>query len=100
MSRKPIFTAHLTEEQQGHVIDALYFLRAKFDNWSPVAKLLRFEPKSLGDVRAKRRSVSPNLTFRIARVVGVGVDDLLAGKFTQPGTCPRCGYRDEREKEA
>jgi hypothetical protein len=33
------------------------------------------------------------MAFRIARLVGVSVDDLVRGKFPEPGTCPRCGYK-------
>lgn len=92
MSQKPICTTYLSPEQQEHVINALYFLRVKFESWKPVARLLRFEEGSLADVRAKRRSVSTNLAFRLAKVIGIGVDDLLAGKWPEPGMCPRCGY--------
>jgi hypothetical protein len=97
MSRKPICTAYLSPDQQEHVINALYFLRVKFENWKPVARLLGFEEASLADVRAKRRSVSTNLAFRLAKVIGIGIDDLLAGKWPEPGMCPRCGYRDIRD---
>lgn len=96
MSTRHISTADLSLEQQEHVINALYFLRVKFEGWKPVAKLLHFEEKSLADVRAQRRGVSANLAFRLAKVVGVGVDDLLAGRWPEPGSCPRCGYHDSR----
>jgi len=97
MSRKPISTESLSLEQQEHVINALYFLRVKFESWRPIAKLLHFEEASLADVRAKRRSVSANLAFRLAKLLGIGVDDLLTGKWPEPGMCPRCGYKDTRD---
>lgn len=67
------------------MINALYFLRIKFEGWKPISKLLHFEEKSLADVRARRRSVSANLAFRLAKLVGVGVDDLIAGRWPEPG---------------
>ena len=90
-------TGHFISEQQEHVINALYFLRVKFETWKPIAKLLHFEEGSLADVRAKRRSVSANLAFRLAKIMGIGIEDLLAGKWPEPGMCPRCGYKDMRD---
>lgn len=79
------------------MINALCFLRVKFESWKPIAKLLHFEEASLADVRAKRRSVSANLAVRLARILGIGIDDLLAGNWPEPGMCPRCGYKDIRD---
>ena len=33
------------------------------------------------------------VAFRLARFINVGIDDLLAGRFPEPGVCPRCAYR-------
>lgn len=38
------------------------------------------------------RSVTPSTAFRVARVLDVAVDDLLAGRFLPPGACPHCGH--------
>jgi hypothetical protein len=35
--------------------------------------------------------VNASLAFRVAKVAGVPVDDVLTGKYPSPGTCPRCG---------
>jgi hypothetical protein len=35
---------------------------------------------------------SPTMAFRVARLAGVGVDDILTGKYPPPGTCPLCGH--------
>jgi hypothetical protein len=32
------------------------------------------------------------VAFRVARLTGVSIDDLLAGKYPPPGTCPHCGH--------
>jgi hypothetical protein len=37
------------------------------------------------------------MAVRVARMVKVGVDDLLVGKFPPPGECPKCGFRDTRD---
>jgi hypothetical protein len=75
----------LTKEEQTHVRTALRFLRARCGGWLPVGKALRM------NVRTLRRPASASLAVRVARFVGVGVDDLLAGRFPPPGTCPYCG---------
>jgi hypothetical protein len=41
--------------------------------------------------------VTPIIAFRIAKFAKVGVDDVLAGRFPEAGTCPRCGHRPEKE---
>ena len=38
-----------------------------------------------------RQGASPTLALRIARLVGVGVDDVLGGKYPPAGVCPHCG---------
>ncbi|MBX3226357.1 MAG: hypothetical protein KIT84_44600 [Labilithrix sp.] len=93
MSYRTISTEVLTLEEQDAVLRGLQFLRAKLGGWKNVAKLVRFKEPTLGDVAGKRRGVSPELAFRVAKVVGVSISDLLEGRWPEPGTCPRCGYR-------
>jgi hypothetical protein len=45
---------------------------------------------------AAGRVVSASMALRIGRFVGVSVDDLLAGRFPPPGTCPYCGHAREK----
>ncbi len=59
--------------------------------WAPIARALHFEESTLQHA-SRDRIVSATLAFRVARLAKVSVDDLLAGKFPSPGTCPRCGY--------
>ncbi len=84
----------LTPNEQENVRKALAFLRARFGGWFQVAKVLRVNDTTVGAM-AKGRTVTPMIAFRIARIVKVGVDDLLAGKFPEPGTCAHCGHRSE-----
>jgi hypothetical protein len=80
----------LTETEQDHVRTALRFLRARAGGWKPMAAALGFKKKTLTNVR-EGQGVSPNLAFRVARLAGVSIDDLLAGKFPPNGACPQCG---------
>ena len=39
-----------------------------------------------------RDAVVPAMAFRVARLVDVGIDDLLAGRCQFPVACPTCGH--------
>lgn len=41
---------------------------------------------------ANRIPISPTMAFRVARMAGVGLDDLLAGRYPVKGMCPHCGH--------
>lgn len=88
----------LTKEEQQHVRAALQFLRRRAGGWLPLAKVLGYQKTSLADI-AKAKTVMPTLAFRVARLAQVSVDDLLAGKFPAPGTCPYCGHVKEDDGE-
>jgi hypothetical protein len=83
----------LTAAEQTHVRTALRFLRARSGTWASLAKVLRYNDTSLSGVACGTKPVSAELAFRVARLAEVGVDDLLAGRFPPPGTCPHCGHR-------
>jgi hypothetical protein len=85
----------LTTQEQAHVRSALKFLRARLGGWQPLAKVLRLGESTLGNVAGGHRAASIIIAFRVARLAKVGVDDVLAGKFPPPGTCPHCGHRAE-----
>lgn len=90
--RRDIYSrADLTPKEQEHVRVALRFLRARVGNWEILAKALRMTAPTLIHVNRERRSASPVLTFRIARLAKVGIDDLLAGKYPAEGACLNCG---------
>jgi DNA-binding XRE family transcriptional regulator len=85
----------LTTQEQGHVRTALKFLRARFGGWRPLAKVLHFGESSVGNMAAGHRTPTIAVAFRIARLVKVPVDDVLAGRFPPAGTCPHCGHRKD-----
>jgi hypothetical protein len=80
----------LAAKEQSNVRAALSFLRFRFGGLAPLAKALRLKETTIGRVR-QGKAVSASLTFRVARLAGVSIDDLLAGRFPAPGTCPHCG---------
>ena len=91
--RRDIYgSADLSRAEQEHVRTALVYLRAVYDgSWEILGKQLHFDAATLIHVVAERRTVSPTMTFRVARLAKVGIDDLLAGKFPPAGTCVNCG---------
>jgi hypothetical protein len=80
----------LTETEQANVRAALRFLRYRAGGWKAMAPVLGFKKKTLTNV-SEGRAVSANMAFRVARLAGVPVDDLLTGKFPLPGACAHCG---------
>jgi hypothetical protein len=76
----------LTKDEQAHVRAAAAFLRHRCGSLKDLAKALRFTPHTV------RAPASPTLAMRVARLAKVGVDDVLAGRFPAPGTCPHCGH--------
>jgi hypothetical protein len=85
----------LTAEEQTHVRTALRFLRARCRGWRPLAKALGFKAMTLSNVAGAHKAASASLAFRIARLASVAVDDVLAGRYPPPGTCPHCGHAME-----
>jgi hypothetical protein len=85
----------LTATEQQHVRAALRFMHARYGGWEPVGKALHVNPGTLSQLLG-RRAITASLAVRVARTVGVGVDDLLGGKYPPPGVCPYCGHQAER----
>jgi DNA-binding XRE family transcriptional regulator len=83
--------AGLTDAEQENVRRALRFLRVRAGGWNTLADALGFKRKTIKNVREGHNRVSPNLAFRVARMAGVPVDDLLAGKVAPAGMCIHCG---------
>jgi len=78
----------LTAEEQKNVRMAMRYLRIRCGGVRAFAKALRV---CRSTVTARRTSAS--LAYRVARLAGVGVDDVLGGRFPPAGTCPYCGHR-------
>ena len=82
----------LDQKEQNHVRSALRFLNHRLGTWAAVADALHCSKHTLTPVLNGRVAVSASLALRVARLVGVMVDDLLVGRFLPPGACPNCGH--------
>ncbi len=91
MKTKAIDTDDLTLVEQEHVRAALQFLRRQIGTLEMLGKVLKVTDRTLVYIQ-EGRTVTPTVAFRVARFAKVSVDDLLAGKFPAPGTCPYCGH--------
>jgi hypothetical protein len=89
-------TTDLTTKQETTVRAALRFLRLRCGGWGPLAAAIGFKDTSLSAMATGHKSVTPKLTFRIARFAKVGVEDVLTGRFPGPTTCPMCGHVSEK----
>jgi hypothetical protein len=85
----------LTDKEQRAVRTALRFLRLRMGAWAPLAKALRYEYDSVQKGAAGKKVVTPALALRVARLVDVGMDELLAGQWISPRTCPHCSHPPE-----
>lgn len=84
----------LAASEQTNVRTALKFLRLRCGTWAVLARTLRFGESTLSNV-VQGKAVSPLVAFRVAKLAKVSVDDVLAGRFPAPGTCPHCGHRKD-----
>jgi hypothetical protein len=76
----------LTPEEAKNARTAIRFLKARCGGAKNLAKALRVDRTTLNT------TPSPTTIFRIAKLAGVGVDDVLTGKYPPAGTCPHCGH--------
>lgn len=81
----------LTRQEQVNVRTALRYLRVRCGGWEVVSKALRFSQNTISHALKGRQAVTPLWAFRVARLAGVAVDDVLTGKYPGPSTCPYCG---------
>ncbi len=78
----------LTREEQDHVRGAAQFLRRRMGGWRELDKVLHLDTRGF----RSSKTITPTLAFRLARFLRIGMEDLLAGKFPAPNTCPYCGH--------
>jgi hypothetical protein len=83
----------LSAAEQQCVRVALKFLRVRFRGWSSLSKALRVKDTTLSKI-ASGGTVTTSIAVRTARLVRVGIDDLLVGKWPPAGSCPLCGSGD------
>jgi plasmid maintenance system antidote protein VapI len=90
VARKLQNASDLNAEEQQRVRGAIRHIHARVRDWMLVAKSLRFAKSTVTDMVYGRTPVSASMAFRVARFLGAPIDDLLAGRFTPPSTCPYC----------
>jgi hypothetical protein len=90
----------LTAKEQDHVRAALRFLHVRCGTWRTLSKPLKSGWKTLALVASGTRPACASLAVRVARLAGVGVDDVLTGRYPLPGTCAHCGHRAAGGAEA
>jgi hypothetical protein len=88
----PAVATDFTAREIAAVRGALNFIHSRCGTWETVGRVLRIPGSTLGNVAGGHRPVSAKLVLRVARFAGVGLDDVLTGKFPAPGTCPACGH--------
>ncbi len=81
----------LDEKEQSHVRVALRHIRRVVGAWAPIADALHYSLAAVEKTINGRCAVSPRMAFRVARLAGLSLDDLLAGRCL-PGACCRCGH--------
>jgi transcriptional regulator with XRE-family HTH domain len=83
----------LTTKEQRAVRTTLLFLRVRAGGeWEPVAKALRMKRNTVSKVVSGSLEVTASLAVRVARLVEVGIDELLAGTHMSARVCPHCGH--------
>jgi hypothetical protein len=79
----------LTVQEQANVRAGLRWLRLRLGTHTELAKALRIKRKTSEEYIA-RRPPGAVIAIRAARLAGISVEDLLAGRWPG-GTCPNCG---------
>jgi hypothetical protein len=88
---RKVAKADLTAMEQAQVLRALTTMKIRLGgSWVRVAKTLQIQPHTFDRVR-----LAPTLSaaFRVARWAAVPLEDVLAGRWPVPGSCPMCGQR-------
>jgi hypothetical protein len=78
----------LTPAEEGHVRIALRYFRREYGGWKALAKMLRVQLDTVQKVNAGGRNVTGTMAVRVARIAGVPVEALLAGKYP-PADLPK-----------
>lgn len=81
----------LTAEEAECCKVALRVLRVRHGTWGAVAKRLGLRPKTLVHNVADNGRPTAATALAVARLAGVPIDDVLAGRWPPAGCCPMCG---------
>jgi hypothetical protein len=81
----------LSLAEQENVRVCLRALHAKFRNWRNVERSLPVAHSVLVDIMSGRVEVSVVIAFRVGKVLGASLYDVIAGRAVPDGTCAHCG---------
>lgn len=85
----------LTPEEQECVRVALRVLRVRYGSYAKVGEVMGVHPKAVVRAASGRWKPTIGVALEAARLARVPVDDILAGRFPEPGACPFCGRSEE-----
>ena len=78
-------------EEQANVRAVLPFLRSRFGTMRNLAEEMKAQKTTVSFALNPRRAVAAGIALRVARVAGVALEEILAGRSPAPGACPHCG---------
>ena len=81
----------LTPDEAACVLVALEFMVARSGSIQALAYKMGVDRTAVRRALKERPSPGVTLALDVARAAGVTVDDVLAGRFPPPGSCPHCG---------
>ncbi len=92
-----IMSKDFTAREVAALRGALHFLHRRCGTWATLGRALKFNGGTLRNVANGHRNATATIVLRVAKLAGVGFDDLCAGRFPAPGTCPHCGAMKDGE---
>jgi hypothetical protein len=84
-------SSDLTPEEQKNVKAALRFLAKRHGTKRILAAAMGAAFATVATAMEPHRAVSAGIAIRAARVAGVLLEDVLAGRWPSAGACPYCG---------
>jgi len=87
----------LSLAEQANVRALLFVLRVKLggNNWRNVERALPISHSALAEILAERVEISTTIAFRVAKALGVSLQEAITGEAVPPGTCRHCGRAQE-----
>jgi hypothetical protein len=89
--RLPARAWQLTPTEQNHVKDAVRILRRLLGR-RRFGEAVGIGYRSTRHITESKRRVSAGMALRVARLAGVSVETILAGKWKGPRPCQTCGH--------
>lgn len=81
----------LTLAEQHNVRDMVLRLRAEYRSWKALAAAMGINRITLVRAQPGKQAPTVGLALRVARLAGVTVDSVLAGRIRPRGVCHNCG---------